>query len=90
MEHTIKQTNEGARINVIVEAEKQNLIIQEFTKCAAGTCSCPSPQYEKLESVSVSTQGSTITVDLKVLEGQVIDFADIERCLDHTAKQTGA
>ena len=90
MNHTIEQTDQGLRISASVSPDKQKALLDEFGKCAAGACSCPSPQYQKLESMQVSSQDGAVTVDLKVKAGEVVDVADINACLDHTAKQIGA
>lgn len=90
MKHKVETTGEGLRINASVSPEKQSELLQEFAKCAAGTCSCPTPQYEKVESMQIKAQSTGVTVDLQVKPGEAIDVADIERCLDHTAKQIGA
>lgn len=89
MKHTVEQTNDGVRISAVTAPEKQPALVEEFAKCAAGTCSCPTPQYEKVESMDVAAQDSGVTVNLRVKPGQVIDLADIERCLDHTAQIIG-
>lgn len=89
MKHTVEKTNEGLRISATAGPEKQKALLEEFAKCAAGTCSCPTPQYEKVQSIDVSAQDSGVTVNLKVKPGESIDVADIERCLDHTAQQIG-
>lgn len=89
MKHTVEQTTDGVRISAEAGPEKQNALLQEFAKCAAGTCSCPTPQYGKVESMDVTAQDSGVTVNLKIKPGQVIDVADIERCMDHTAKIIG-
>ena len=44
MKHTVETTSEGLRINASVGPEKQKELLEEFAKCAAGTCSCPTPQ----------------------------------------------
>ena len=90
MKHTIEQTDEGLRIRAAVGQDKQTALLDEFGKCAAGTCACPTPQYQKLESMQVSSQEGAVTVDLKVKIGEVVDVADIETCLDHTARLIGA
>lgn len=89
MEHSIEQTPQGLRISASVTPDKQKDLLDEFAKCAAGTCSCPTPQYEKLESMDISTQTAGVTVELTVKPGEVVDVADIEKCLDHTARQIG-
>ena len=48
MKHTIEQTADGLRISAEAPQEKQKGLLDELAKCAAGTCSCPTPQYEKL------------------------------------------
>lgn len=86
MKHTIEQTIDGVQINAAVPIEKQKPLLEEFSKCAAGTCSCPTPQYEKVASMNVTANESGVTVNLKLKDGETIDVADIERCLEHTAK----
>ncbi len=89
MKHTIETTSEGLRISASVSPEKQMELLEEFAKCAAGTCSCPTPQYGKVQAIDVKPQPAGVTVNLQVKPGQVIDVADIEQCLEHTAKQIG-
>ena len=90
MKHTIETTSEGLRISASVSPEKQSALLQEFAKCAAGTCSCPTPQYDKVESIDVKAQPTGVSVGLRAKPGEVIDLADIELCLEHTAKRIGA
>jgi hypothetical protein len=56
-----------------VGLEKQRELVEEFAKCAAGTCSCPTPQYEKVQSIDVSAQATGVTVNLKVKPGEAIE-----------------
>lgn len=90
MKSTIEHTTEGLRIQAAVQPEKQGAILEELGKCAGGNCSCPSAQYEKLSAVDLKTTAESVTVDLKVKPGEEVDVADIQNCLDHTAKQIGA
>jgi hypothetical protein len=90
MKHTVETTSEGLRISASVGPEKQKELLEEFAKCATGTCSCPTPQYDKVQSIDVKAQPAGVTVDLRVKPGEVVDLADIERCLEHTAEQIGA
>ncbi|MEJ8836530.1 hypothetical protein [Ramlibacter sp. AN1133] len=90
MDHAIHQTAQGLRITASVTGEKQGELLQELGKCAGGTCSCPTPQYDKLQSIEVSATAAGVAVDVKVKPGETIDVADIERCLEHTGRQIGA
>ncbi|MBP8101536.1 MAG: hypothetical protein KAY54_06570 [Burkholderiaceae bacterium] len=89
MKHQIEKTDEGIRISAEVGAEKRAAMLGELQKCASGTCACPTPQYDKVQSIEISAGTDGVSVDLKVKPGEVIDMADIERCLEHTAKQLG-
>lgn len=89
MKHTVDQTTDGIRITAVASPEKQQALLEEFAKCAAGTCSCQTSQYDKVESIDVTAQEVGVTVTLKTKTGESIDVTDIERCLDHTAQVIG-
>jgi hypothetical protein len=86
MKYSVDQTNDGLRVSAAVPAEQQAKLLEEFGKCAAGTCSCPSTQYDKLASIDVTQTADGVSVDLKAKAGEVIDSDDIKRCLDFTAE----
>ena len=90
MKHTIAPTPQGLHITASVAAGKREALLDELGKCAAGTCSCPSTQYAKLQAIEVSPQAEGVTVELTAKAGETIDAQDIARCLDHTARQVGA
>lgn len=90
MKHSIEKTRKGLRITATVGPGKQKELLDEFAKCAAGTCSCPTPQYAKVQAMDINPEPAGVTVDLHVKSGESIDVADIEKCLEHTAKQIGA
>lgn len=90
MNYSINQDASGIRIDAAVAPASQHKLLDEFAKCAAGTCSCPTPQYEKVQSMDVKAHADGVTVELRVKPGEALDVADIEKCLEHTAKQIGA
>ena len=73
MKYSVDQTNEGLRVNAAVPAEQQAKLLEEFGKCAAGTCSCPSTQFDKLASIDVKQTLGGVSVDLKAKSGELID-----------------
>ncbi|HMX11220.1 MAG TPA: hypothetical protein PKE61_09970 [Burkholderiaceae bacterium] len=89
MKHRIESTDGGLCIHADVPPERQQALLDEFAHCAAGTCSCPSPQYAKVEALAVTPGADGVTVELQVKPGEVIDMADIERCLEHTGRLIG-
>lgn len=87
MKSSIEPTEDGLRITAAVPKDQQQAMLAAFEKCAAGTCSCPTPQYEKMASINVTAGDEGVTVDLKVKPGEQVDMADIQKCLDHTSQQ---
>ena len=86
MKYSVDQAGDGLHISAAVAVEQQAKLLEEFGKCAAGTCSCPSTQYDKLASIDVKQTAEGVSVDLKAKSGEVIDSEDIRRCLDFTAE----
>ena len=89
MKHTVETTSDGIRIDASVRGDQQQQLLEEFAKCAAGSCSCPTPQYEKVQSMDFQPQPGGVIVNLQVKPGEAIDVADIEQCLEHTARLVG-
>jgi hypothetical protein len=87
MDYQIKEKKDGLHIEATVPAEAHQQLMEELGKCAAGTCSCPSTQYEKMAAIEVVPGPAGVTIDLQAKPGETIDRADIERCLEYTAKQ---
>lgn len=85
MKYRVDQTVDGLKIEASVAPEQQAKLLEEFGKCTSGTCSCPSTQYDKLASISISHGDKGVSVELKSKPGENIDVEDIKRCLDHTA-----
>ncbi|MEO8652771.1 MAG: hypothetical protein ABI409_01470 [Ramlibacter sp.] len=84
MEYHMEENADGLRIQATVPPEQQKKLLEEFSKCSSGTCSCPSTQYEKLESMQVSQDTAGVTVELRAKSGETLDAKDIWRCLDFT------
>ena len=90
MQHHLETVGDGLRITARVDPARQEALLAEFQQCASGHCQCPTPQYAKLQSVDVSAEAGVVSITLSPKPGEQIDQADIERCLDHTARQAGA
>lgn len=90
MKYSIKE--EGSDLKIAVEqiGGKQSQVLQELKECAEGRCSCPTPQYDKLEAIEINAGNDKIDIGLKAKAGQKIDESDINKCLEHTAKKVGA
>jgi len=87
MKFAIKTKPQGLEIKVEGLGEKQQEVLESFQECAAGKCSCPTNQYEKLEAIEVSPSADSVSIELKAKPGETVSQSDIERCLEYTAEQ---
>ena len=81
--------SDGSNVKIVVEdvGAKQAELMRELQECAMGRCSCPTPQYAKVESMQVASGADNVTVTLKAKAGEEIDQGDISKCLEHTTKK---
>lgn len=84
MKHTVTSKSDGLTIEVSEISEQQEQLLAEFQACREGRCSCPTDEYEKLDSLEISARTGKIRLRLKAKKGQVFDSSEIEKCLDHT------
>jgi len=59
-------------------------ILAAFRSCQEGSCSCPTDEYENLQSLDVETTERGITLRLTPKPAARFDRTNIERCLDFT------
>ena len=89
MEFDIKPTDQGLRVKAKMRPEQAKRMLDELAKCANGTCSCKTTEYEKLDSMQMSQTDSGLTLDLKAKPGQDLNASCVAEGLDHTAAQVG-
>ena len=77
------------KIRIDDVGEKQVQLLQALQECAEGRCTCPSNQYEKLQKIDIAPLDGVIEVSLVPRDGESIDRAEIDRCLEYTAAQLG-
>lgn len=90
MKYSVEGNGSEVRIAVEQVGESQAALMAEFSKCAQGNCTCPSPQYAKLESIEVKPGTGRVDISLKAKPGEIIDQADINRCLEATTNKAQA
>lgn len=85
MKYKIDQNKNGVDISVAdVKNDKQKLL-EAFRECQEGRCSCPTEEYKKLDALEVEHSTDGIQLHLKSRQGETIDKAEIEKCLNYTA-----
>ena len=88
MKYQIKESQQNVAITVSdVIPENQIKVLEALQECAEGRCSCPTNQYEKVDSLNVAQGADAVNVVMKLKSGQKIDRAEIETCLNYTIEK---
>lgn len=87
MRYSVKGDGSNMKILVADVGAKQAELMKELNECAEGRCSCPTPQYAKVESMQITPGSDQLTITLKAKPGEEIDQEDINRCLEHTTRK---
>lgn len=84
MKTKIISREDGVEIQVAEVASQAEELLAAFKECQAGCCSCPTQEYDKVESLNIEQSQAGITLSVKAKKGQNIDVGEIEKCLAHT------
>jgi len=87
VKRTVKSSSDGLTIEVSEISGQQEQLLAEFQACQEGRCSCPTKEYEKLDSLNIESASGKVRLNLKAKSGQVLDRSEIQKCLDHTEKE---
>jgi len=84
-----KITKHDKDINITVSDLKGNedQIVDAFQECKEGRCSCPTQEYDKVASFTITDSEESVQLSIKTKNGETIDADEIERCLLHAKKQ---
>jgi hypothetical protein len=83
----VKSSPEGLTIEVSEISGQQEQLLAEFQACQEGRCSCPTNEYEKLDSLNIEAASGKVRLSLKAKSGHVLDGSEIQKCLNHTEKK---
>lgn len=87
MKYNISKKPDGLEVRIAGVEGKQKQLLEAIQECRDGRCSCPTQEYQKLESLQVEQLNGKISIRLRSKEGTQLDQLEIERCLEHTQKQ---
>ena len=87
MKYRINETDNGLDISVNDINDKKDKLLEAFQECQEGSCSCPTEEYKKLDSLEIEHSNGNIELHLKSKEGLTIDKAEINECLEYTKKR---
>lgn len=84
MKYKVNNNDDAVDINVSDAGDKKEELINAIRECANGECSCPSQEYDKVESILVDDTGADIQISIKSKDGETIDKKEVEKCLEYT------
>lgn len=76
----------GLRIELTGVGEREVPLLDAFGECQAGRCTCQTDEYEKVESMAISTGTDSIEIELTAKPGTAFDPVQIAECLDYTVE----
>lgn len=84
MKSKIISNKNGIDINVTELDGKKEELLEAFQECSEGRCSCPTQEYQKVETMNVIDTEGTIQLSITSKADEVIDTKEIEKCLEYT------
>ena len=87
MKSKITTNKNGIDINITELDGKKEELLEAFQECSEGRCTCPTQEYEKMETLNIVNTEKIIQLSIKSKDNEVIDIKEIEKCLEYTKKQ---
>lgn len=84
MKAEITKNAGGLDIDITEVEGKKEELLQAFHECSEGHCTCPTQEYEKMESLEIIDGEDSIELSIKARAGTEIDTGEIEKCLAYT------
>ena len=84
MKSKITTNKNGIDINITELEGKKEELLEAFQECSEGRCTCPTQEYEKMETLKIVDTEKNIQLSIKSKDNEVIDIKEIEKCLDYT------
>lgn len=85
--YRIEESPEGVAIQVTETSGHEQELLEAFQECQSGHCTCPTDEYEKVQSMEVASGLDEISLRLKAKDGTRFDTDEISACLDHTTSR---
>ena len=87
MKYKITKKDKDININVSDLKGNEDKIVEAFQECKEGRCSCPTQEYDKVESFAIIDSDESVQLSIKTKNGEEIDTDEIEKCLLHAKGQ---
>lgn len=78
----IEQVPGRVRVDLIGVGDDKDALLETLGGCADGSCACSTAEFEKVQSLQISSDADSITLDIAVKPGQTIGEHCINDCID--------
>jgi hypothetical protein len=85
--YRIEENPEGVAIQVTEASGHQRELLDAFQECQSGHCTCPTDEYEKVQSMEIDAAEDEISLRLKAKAGTRFDTDEISACLAYTTSR---
>ena len=65
MKYAAKGKLDRLRIEIEQLGDKQPKVLESLQACAEGRCSYPTSQYERIDSIQISSRAGSVSIELK-------------------------
>lgn len=87
MRYEVREDGSEVSMQVTQVGDRAPAVFASIQQCQQGQCSCPTDQYDRLESIDVQMAPDQITVTLRPREGERLDVEQLRACMDYTLDQ---
>jgi len=87
MKYKINDKQDGIDIHIENSDAQKKELLDALQDCQQGQCSCPTDEYDKLDSLAIEETEAGTELHLKAKQGEHLDKDEIERCLSFTQAQ---
>lgn len=87
--YQITPADAGLAIQITGVGDKRDQLLTAFGECQKGQCSCPTDEYQKVETMEVAQSEDAISIRLQAKPGAEFDAREIAACLDYTVAKAG-
>ena len=84
MKSKIVKKKNGIDIKITELNGAKEKLLEAFQECSEGRCTCPTQEYEKVETLNILGTDQTIQLSIKSKKNSVINTKEIEKCLTYT------
>lgn len=90
MHYEITQHGDMVDMRVLEIGDRGPQLLASMQQCQEGDCSCPTDQYDRLDSIDTQPGDDAISITLRPTPGEQLDVSQLAACLDHTIAATQA